>query len=263
LALAIERLLSFSEAVKPHLRANIDSPRECSDSEGFTVNKRLVSLSAAVMLLVVGSSANAVTIVAAPGALTGSVPNEQGGPVNFSAPSSGSFLSGTFTENGISFSPTNPGQGGSIVSGSSPGSSANPAGYVGNYMAILGGQSETLKFAHQMDIFGLYWGSIDTYNSVEFLLNGAQVGAIIKGSDLAAPIAATGNQLGPDSNAYITFSNLLFDEVILSSSANSFEFTNVAAAAPEPATWAMMILGFAGLGFMAYRRKNSPTFRFA
>jgi hypothetical protein len=27
------------------------------------------------------------------------------------------------------------------------------------------------------------------------------------------------------------------------------------AAVPEPSTWAMMILGFAGLGFMAYRRK--------
>ena len=27
-------------------------------------------------------------------------------------------------------------------------------------------------------------------------------------------------------------------------------------AVPEPSTWAMMILGFAGLGFRAYRRKN-------
>jgi hypothetical protein len=26
---------------------------------------------------------------------------------------------------------------------------------------------------------------------------------------------------------------------------------------PEPSTWAMMILGFLGLGYMAYRRKNS------
>ena len=28
------------------------------------------------------------------------------------------------------------------------------------------------------------------------------------------------------------------------------------AAVPEPSTWAMMILGFAGVGFMAYRRKG-------
>jgi hypothetical protein len=28
------------------------------------------------------------------------------------------------------------------------------------------------------------------------------------------------------------------------------------AAAPEPSTWAMMLLGFAGVGFMAYRRKR-------
>jgi hypothetical protein len=35
------------------------------------------------------------------------------------------------------------------------------------------------------------------------------------------------------------------------------------AAVPEPSTWAMMILGFAGVGFMAYRRKNQPSFRAA
>jgi PEP-CTERM motif len=33
----------------------------------------------------------------------------------------------------------------------------------------------------------------------------------------------------------------------------------VAAAAPEPSTWAMMLLGFAGVGFTAYRRKSKPV----
>lgn len=33
----------------------------------------------------------------------------------------------------------------------------------------------------------------------------------------------------------------------------------VVAAVPEPSTWAMMILGFAGTGFMAYRRKSKPA----
>jgi hypothetical protein len=36
------------------------------------------------------------------------------------------------------------------------------------------------------------------------------------------------------------------------------------AAVPEPSTWAMMILGFMGVGFMAYRRKqNGPALRLA
>jgi hypothetical protein len=37
----------------------------------------------------------------------------------------------------------------------------------------------------------------------------------------------------------------------------------VAAAVPEPATWAMMLLGFAGVGFMAYRRRANGSFRIA
>ena len=36
-------------------------------------------------------------------------------------------------------------------------------------------------------------------------------------------------------------------------------FNAIAAAVPEPSTWAMMLLGFCGLGFMAYCRKSSPA----
>lgn len=34
------------------------------------------------------------------------------------------------------------------------------------------------------------------------------------------------------------------------------QFVFNVAAVPEPATWAMMLLGFAGIGFLAYRRRN-------
>jgi hypothetical protein len=34
---------------------------------------------------------------------------------------------------------------------------------------------------------------------------------------------------------------------------------NLAPAVPEPSTWAMMILGFAGVGFMKYRLKSKPA----
>jgi hypothetical protein len=40
----------------------------------------------------------------------------------------------------------------------------------------------------------------------------------------------------------------------VSTSGGQFTMT---AAVPEPSTWAMMILGFCGLGFMAYRKKSA------
>ncbi len=40
--------------------------------------------------------------------------------------------------------------------------------------------------------------------------------------------------------------------------------TTIAPAVPEPSTWTMMILGFFGVGFMAYRRKSAgKALRFA
>jgi hypothetical protein len=45
---------------------------------------------------------------------------------------------------------------------------------------------------------------------------------------------------------------------------NILDNVTLTTAVPEPSTWAMMILGFAGLGFLAYRRKpNGPQFRFS
>jgi hypothetical protein len=44
---------------------------------------------------------------------------------------------------------------------------------------------------------------------------------------------------------------------------NAESFTaifSVSSAVPEPSTWAMVILGFCGLGFMAYRKKAAVRF---
>lgn len=42
-------------------------------------------------------------------------------------------------------------------------------------------------------------------------------------------------------------------------SSPAFLTLDTVAAVPEPSTWAMMILGFAGVGFMAYRRRQSAA----
>ena len=34
-------------------------------------------------------------------------------------------------------------------------------------------------------------------------------------------------------------------------------------AIPEPSTWAMLLIGFTGVGLLAYRRKGQNAFRFA
>jgi Protein of unknown function (DUF642)/PEP-CTERM motif len=51
-------------------------------------------------------------------------------------------------------------------------------------------------------------------------------------------------------------SGVFLDDVVIN--------TTTVGAVPEPSTWAMMILGFCGVGFMSYRRKQSgPSLRLA
>ena len=43
----------------------------------------------------------------------------------------------------------------------------------------------------------------------------------------------------------------------------STPFNVTVAAVPEPSTWAMLLLGFFGIGVLAYRRKSKPAFGLA
>jgi hypothetical protein len=133
-------------------------------------------------------------------------------------------------------------------------------------MSILSGHSETLTFLGNRTSFGLYWGSIDNYNEIQFF-SGSNITQFFGNTLNAQPaVGATGNQTDLSSNAYIMFTDLTFDKVVLSSSGNSFEFDNVQVgggerlnqigSVPEPSSWAMMVLGFASVGFMTYRRKS-------
>jgi hypothetical protein len=50
-------------------------------------------------------------------------------------------------------------------------------------------------------------------------------------------------------------------EIFTGSGANGNQqlVLEVSPSVPEPSTWAMLLLGFAGVGFMAYRRKSKPA----
>jgi hypothetical protein len=66
---------------------------------------------------------------------------------------------------------------------------------------------------------------------------------------VTVPLGATALFFGlPDANGFNGPSGFYSD--------NSGSFAVNVSAVPEPSTWAMMILGFFGVGFMAYRRKS-------
>ena len=70
---------------------------------------------------------------------------------------------------------------------------------------------------------------------------------------------------GPSSSGFFFFNPTdsepgLSFTATLSGETTAGTVSSAIAAVPEPSTWAMMILGFFAVGFMAYRRRAKPTF---
>jgi PEP-CTERM motif len=64
-----------------------------------------------------------------------------------------------------------------------------------------------------------------------------------------------GDQFSPNDNQWFNISDTAGPIVFFtaSSTINAFEF-DMGSSVPEPSTWAMMMLGFVGLGYAAFRR---------
>jgi hypothetical protein len=73
-------------------------------------------------------------------------------------------------------------------------------------------------------------------------------------------VAVTEDQAFANSPAgtYVAFEDLTFPFSDFNYFDQTFVFV-IAPSVPEPTTWAMVILGFAGVGFMAHRRRNQAT----
>jgi fibronectin-binding autotransporter adhesin len=119
-----------------------------------------------------------------------------------------------------------------VVSGSSPVSAAPFVGGddhqdTSHYLSIGANGAETISFVTEQNAFGLYWGSVDSFNKIAFY-NGDKLVASYTGADVS-PLLANGNQGAFSSNGYVQFSDLSpFNKVVLTSgSSNAFEIDNI------------------------------------
>jgi hypothetical protein len=203
-----------------------------------------VAFMASLMAATVAVPASAVTTVSYAGG-SGALPADATVIQNFE-----SFASGT---PGAAIGPN-----AFVYDGSVGGQSARPAfGSTGNFATVLTGGSYSISFGPTY-LLSLVIGSLDTYNGLTLsyedgssqLYSGGQII-----NDLTFP---SGNQISGETNgvvAYRVISGPRLTGATFTSSANSFEFDNIATGAvPEPATWAMMIGGLGLVGGFARRR---------
>jgi hypothetical protein len=133
------------------------------------------------------------------------------------------------------------------------------------YMAVEGGGTEMATWDTAQTSLSIYWGSIDgtpqNTNSFAVTIDGYT----LTGTDLVMLGASgDGSQTDPQANQLVTITGLgAFTTATFTSTANAFEFSLIPASvqtqsggAPEPSTWAMMMVGFAGLGYAAFRRNT-------
>lgn len=143
--------------------------------------------------------------------------------------------------------------GGSIKSGSTPGTAVAPAGSIGSYFSVDPRTSPgIITFATGVSSLSFLWGSPDVYNSLLVTLTDAT-------STPIAPFRITGFNSDTRWLTIAADPGQVIKSLTLASTGFAFEIDSlrytVAAtpAIPEPATWAMMIAGF-GLAGAALRR---------
>ena len=199
--------------------------------------------------------------IALAGLIAATAPAQAAPSISFNAGSGATVAGATVFEDFDGYAPDFGIGDNTIAASTHTGYAARPAyGSTGNFGAVMGGGSWTVNFT-AAKVFSFVLGSLDTYNSLTlFFQDGSsllyQGGQII--NDLTFP---SGDQISGETNGVVAFNAGTGPAIVgaqFQSTGNSFEFDNLAsiAAVPEPASWAMMLLGFGALGTMLRRRRN-------
>jgi len=150
----------------------------------------------------------------------------------------------------------------SISQVSFTGHSSDPSGLL-NFGVAFGGYNYSTGFVGvRYGADGKFGGGDDTFitsgpntqlvDAVFGRGSGNSLAAVCHGCTLAEQQAAV-DAVAADPGFPFSFTGTY--TVVEDSGSATFNIASV----PEPSTWAMMILGFVGMGFMAYRRKSKST----
>jgi hypothetical protein len=145
-----------------------------------------------------------------------------------------------------------------------PTNTAPPIATVGNFLAAGpsdGGIDATLTFTTPTSELSFLWGSPDTFNLLSIVTSS---GTFTYTAATAGVTPPNGNQQFAEYVDFVGTAGTVIDSVTFESTSNAFEVSNFAVSGvPEASTWAMMVLGFLGLGFLGYRRSSNTSFRVA
>lgn len=137
------------------------------------------------------------------------------------------------------------------------GSSDLTVDYLVNPFAPGASSSLTITFA-ATTAFGLDFTTLFNSTTATFTLSNGTIATVLN----TVTIGNTPEFIGfvsTDPFTSVTFSVPVCDATAECQSWVVADVVNAVAAVPEPSTWAMLILGFAGVGFMAHRRGRTGS----
>jgi len=152
-----------------------------------------------------------------------------------------------------------------VLPSSVSGMAAAPAGDSTPFLSVAFPKSSGVETfsatpGSSYNYFGLYWGSIDDYNSLSFYSGGSLL-TTITGNDVIQSGATLGDQVSAGANRYVNFflHDMSFDKIVFGTTSYAFEsdnhaFANVPTNVPEPGTLALLAVAAAGFVFMRRRR---------
>lgn len=157
----------------------------------------------------------------------------------------------SITKAGFSFT-------GGVFSGTVTNTSQAPLGDDTHYGSVQVGISSPSVFtsAQLMKSFSFLVGSPDYYNEIVFRGPSGIVADLVGGA--AFPGLPTDGENIARRITY-DFGSSLVNEVDFYSTQNAFEFDRFAAGVPEPGAWAMMLLGFFGMGALLRKKRTAAT----